>query len=305
MLTLRQLRYFVTVAEQGSIKAAAEALFISQPGISSAITQLEDILGVQLLIRQKSKGVELTAAGQLILKKSRYLLQNANDLTIMSKEFSQSMKGPITIGVFHVLGSYMLPKILACFKKKYPESELAIFEGDQKEIQEALKNGIIEVALIYNIGLDKDMDFRILKPLPPYLILSENNPYSHQKNLTLKDLKKEPFILLDLPYSREYFYKIFQNEDFMPDIRYKTKSIPMLRSLVANNLGYSILNYTPEDGPDYRGKSLVHINMDSIKYNLDLVVSWRANTPLSMKAESLIAMIEHHFSTKNHNQAIS
>lgn len=297
MLTLRQLKYFVSVAEQGSIKGAAEALFISQPGISAAITQLESILGVQLLIRQKSKGVELTAAGQLVLKKSRSLLQSAHDFSQMGKEFSQSMKGPITIGIFHSLGSYVLPRLLAAIKKKYPETELSIFEGDQKEIQDALKNGTIEIALIYDIGLDKEMEFQTLKTLHPYLILSGNSPFAQKKNLTLNDLKDEPLVLLDLPYSREYFYSIFQRAGFMPKIGYKTKSVPMLRSLIANNLGYSILNYTPEDGPDYKGKSLIHVNINDIDHSLNLVVSWRTNTQLSMKAESLISMIEEYFAS--------
>lgn len=299
MFTLRQLKYFVSVSEQGSIKGAAEELFISQSGISAAITQLENILGVQLLIRQKSKGVELTPAGQLTLKKSRLLLQNARDFSMIGKEFSQSMKGSISIGIFHSLGSYILPQLLAAFKSQYPQTELSIFEGDQKEIQEALKNGLIEVALIYDIGLDKEMEFRTLKTLPPYLIISGNSHFAQKKDLVLKDLKEEPLVLLDLPYSREYFYTIFQKVGFMPKIGYKTKSVPMLRSLIANNLGYSILNYIPEDGPDYRGKSLAHININDVNHSLDLVVSWRAHTQLSMKAEALIKVIESHFSSEN------
>ncbi|MDN5874647.1 MAG: LysR family transcriptional regulator, partial [Sinobacteraceae bacterium] len=64
MFTLKQLRYFLAVAEHGSVTAAAEALYVSQPGVSAAVTQLEQFLDVQLLVRRKARGVELTPAGR-------------------------------------------------------------------------------------------------------------------------------------------------------------------------------------------------------------------------------------------------
>ena len=96
--TLRQLTYLVAVADHGSVTAAANALYTSQPGVSNAIAQLEALFGLQFFVRHHARGVSPTPAGQSFIAAARNLLLHAEDLEQQAQEISQSLRGAITLG---------------------------------------------------------------------------------------------------------------------------------------------------------------------------------------------------------------
>jgi DNA-binding transcriptional LysR family regulator len=294
MFTFKQLRYFVSVAEQGSVTAAADHLFVSQPGISAAITQLEELLDAQLLIRHKAKGVELTPAGRSMLVMARELLRHADDVLATGRGLSHSLEGSLHIGFFHTIGPHIVPSLLAAFRRRYPQVQVSILEGDLAQLQEALRSGDIEIAVTYDIGADEHMAFTRLQTLRPYVVAAADSAIAQGSRVFLRRLENEAMVLLDLPHSREYFYAIFRKAGVVPCIGYRTKSVPMVRSLVANGLGYSILNFRPARRSDYDGKLLAYVDIEDTDHSLEVVLSWRKGVRLTERARAFIEVAQKH-----------
>ncbi|MDH3694706.1 MAG: LysR family transcriptional regulator, partial [Gammaproteobacteria bacterium] len=203
--TLKQLRYFVTVAEHQSVTRAAVALHVSQPAISSAIAQLETIFDVQLLIRHQAKGVDLTSAGRAFVVKARQLLVHADELSAASTELGESLSGGLDIGCFVTLAPFFLPTILKQTNLQYPDINVTVHEGAMDTLRHHLLDGTCEIALLYELDLDERIESELMVSIPPYALLAKDHPLAQNTTVSLKDLAHEAMILIDLPHSREYF----------------------------------------------------------------------------------------------------
>lgn len=294
MFTLKQLKYFVAVAEHGSVTAAAQALYVSQPGVSAAVAQLEGLLDVQLLIRRKARGVELTPAGRALLASSRELLNHADDVLTLGRELNHTLKGTLDVGFFHTIGPHVVPSLLARFQQEYSNVRVSILEGDLAQLYSALMSGEIELAVLYDLGLDEHIERCRLMRLPPYVLVSPDSDTAQSDAVSLRALASEPMILLDLPHSREYFTSLFRGVGVEPRVGYRTKSVPMVRSLVANNLGFSVLNFRPRVRADYDGKPLAYVEIEESYSGLELVLAWRRGVRLTTRARAFIDVAKAH-----------
>src|ERR1700728_396174 len=119
-LSLRQLAHFVAVAEEGTISAAAERLFMSQSALSASITELERALSADLLVRRRAQGVSLTPMGKLVLDRARDLLADGAELAYLVRGDGTALVGPLVIGCFVTLAPTVLPKLLAEFEALHP-----------------------------------------------------------------------------------------------------------------------------------------------------------------------------------------
>jgi DNA-binding transcriptional LysR family regulator len=243
--TLKQLRYFVLAAELKSVTKAAQRTNISQPSISSAIAELEDALGTKLFFRHHARGLSLTAVGHQIFVEAKRLLTQAERFSLVSGEFVRGLSGTIEVGCLLTLAPLVIPSLMKAVRTKYPNLTVGCRELDIKEIVEGLRNGTFEIAITYNLNLDSDIDFHGVRNFPPYAILSRQHPLTQHSRLNLRMLADEPMILLDLPYTRDYFQSIFESAGIAPNIVYRTTSPQMVRSMVASGMGYSILNARP------------------------------------------------------------
>lgn len=303
MFTLKQLKYFVAVAEHGSVTAAAASLYVSQPGVSAAVAQLEEFLDVQLLVRRKARGVELTSAGRALLVSARELLNHADDVMTLGRELNHTLKGSLDVGFFHTIGPHVVPSLLARFRQAYANVSVSILEGDLAQMYSALMGGEIELAVLYNLGLDEHIEYCRLMRLPPYVLASPESFIAESTEVSLRNLVDEPMILLDLPHSKEYFTSLFRRAGVEPKIGFRTKSVPMVRSLVANNLGFSLLNFRPRVRADYDGKPLVHVEIQESYSGLELVVAWRRGVRLTARSRAFIEVAKAHVEPAG-NQAV-
>ncbi len=255
--TLKQLHYFVATAEHGTVTAAAAALHVSQPSVSAAIAQLEKTFEVQLLVRHQAKGVSLTPAGRRILTEARSLLAHASDFAEGSKALAGSLSGTLELGCFVTFAPFYLPRLLIRFAKSYPEVRVNVQEGALDTLQDRLLSGACELALLYALGIRETVETEMLTRLSPYALLSRNHPLAERKALSLSDLAEEPLVLLDLPHSRDYFRAMFLRAGIEPRVSHRSLSFEMVRGLVANGHGYSILNLRPHGDLSYDGATLV------------------------------------------------
>ncbi|MEM9632697.1 MAG: LysR family transcriptional regulator [Pseudomonadota bacterium] len=257
--TLRQLEYFVAVGEAGSIALASEKVNVSSPSISAAINQLEKEFGLPLFVRQHAQGLSLTLAGRRMMEQAKYVLQEADKLMDLACDIAGAVRGPLAIGCLLTFAQVVLPALRRSFENEFEDVRVRQFELNQAEIFSNLRRAEIDVALTYDLDLPADLVFETLMELPPYAIVDENHPLANSPHVTVEELQAYPMVLLDLPFSSEYFLSFFSEIDVKPYIAERTRDMAVMRSLVANGFGYSIANVRPLNDCSPDGKPLKFI----------------------------------------------
>ncbi|BBR55404.1 MULTISPECIES: LysR substrate-binding domain-containing protein [Pseudomonas] len=253
--TFRQLEYFVATAEQGSVSAAARAKHISQPSVSLAISQLEAILGEKLFLRQASRGLELSPAGRQLLEQAREILAMAAGIRSAGDE-PQVLRGNLSLICFQDLGPWYAPRLLSGFRQRHPEVAMTLFETDLAGVNRRLNEGKAELALTYDVGLDPQIERRVLAQVAPYALLPADHPLARQEQVSLADLAEECLILEDIARTREYFLSLFWAHDLQPRAQQLTQTFEMQRGLVAHGYGVALSCTRPAGDQSYDGRPL-------------------------------------------------
>ena len=256
--TLRRLTYFVAVAEAGSITEASRRLAISQPSLSEAIATLEQSLDVQLFVRQ-FKGLTLTRAGSVFLGQARTLLALARELEATAGSLGQGLKGEISVGCLTTLAPLILPTLLQEFAREYPDMTVVTEEAGHAQLVANLGAGSIETAFSYLFRIPEAVEYEVYAELPPRILLTEEHPLAKCEALTLEEIAGEPLVLLDIPYSRDYFLGLFQAAGVEPRIGHRTHSYDMVRGMVGRGWGYGIQCAIPRMPFSYDGMRLVPV----------------------------------------------
>jgi DNA-binding transcriptional LysR family regulator len=251
--SLRALRYVVETADAGSVTEAAKRLNVSQPSISAAVSQLEAELGVQIFVRHLAKGVTLSPAGQRLVNDARLLLAHARDFAQGAQSLGCTLHGEIVVGSFSTLATRFMPGLLSGFRERQPGISVKLEEGDQQEIIDGLVSGRTELALSYSFAVPDEIVGEKFCELPPYIVLSADHPLANRSSISLTEMRDEPFILLDLPHSRDYFASLFTASGIEPRISFRTRSFELIRGLIGNGQGYSIHNAVPRTTIGYDG----------------------------------------------------
>ncbi|RJF86656.1 LysR family transcriptional regulator [Oleomonas cavernae] len=259
--TLRHLEYFVAAGETGSITLASERINISQPSISTAISHLEAELGVQLFVRHHAQGLSLTPAGRRLLREAKHLLDQANGLYDVASEVTEEVRGPLAVGCMLTLAPMVIPELCHSFMASFPRADLRQQEGHQEDLFEGLRRARLDVALVYDLQVPKDIAFEPLVSLPVHVVVSEIHPMANRGTVSLTDLKDEPLILLDLPYSREYFLAMYQRDGIEPHIAARSAYPDVIRTMVANGYGYTLANVRPRSELALDGRRVVRVRL--------------------------------------------
>ena len=252
--TLKQLRYYVTVAELGSISKATHRLNISQPSISAAIANLEAAFGIDFFVRHHAKGLSLTQAGTRFFGAAKRLLADADHLDQYATELSHDLTGSVEVGCILTLAPLVMPSVIANFLDQHSNVQINCHELDHGAMIDGLHKGDLELAVMYDLPIPDDLEFVQVAQFPPYAVVPDGHRLQERGEASLTELMDEPMILLDLPHTAEYFQAIFLRHGITPNIIYRTSSPHMVRSLVANGLGYSLLNAPHQNDRSLDGK---------------------------------------------------
>ena len=284
--TLRQLEYFVAAGEAGSITEAARRTHGSQPTVSSAVARLEKALGVELFVRHHAHGVTLTPAGTRFLGEARALLRQASELERYGVGLTEGVSGPIDLGCLVTLAPVVAPRLCREFVGSHPDAHVELMEGGQEELLRALRDGQISLALTYDLQLGDEILFEPMATLPPLAVLPSDHPLSGGKDVALGDLAAEPLILLDLPLSREYFLSLFLAHGLQPTVARRSPNSEVIRSMVANGFGYTLVNIRPGIGRalDGRGFTVLPLREPARPLHAGLATMASARQPRSVEA---------------------
>lgn len=242
--TLVQLRYFAAVAKLENMTAAAVELNVTQSTLSSAMAQLERELGAALFTRLSSKGLRLTPAGRRLLIGSQAFLEEADLLYQSVRDEGEALAGELVVGIYSPLAPAKAPVILQAFEAAHPHVKVSFHEGDQESLRHALLEGVCEVALMYDLGVGTEFSRHLLETIPPHVLVPADHPRAAHREVpvSLLDFAEEPFILLDLKHTREYYLDMFKQLGIRPSIRHVVSGYETVRSYVARGHGYSLLN---------------------------------------------------------------
>ena len=242
-IQLRELRYFVQVAELKSFTRASVHLRIAQPALSRQIKKLEEDLGIQLLVRS-AKGVELTDAGMLLLDRSRRILRQVAQTLEDVRAQAGSISGTITLGVPPAAGELLLPGVMRALSTAHPQLRLNIIEGFSGFLYERLVKQEMNLALLHNPAPHRDVDTQPLLIEQMYLIgpatPKGGSPTAHD----IDDLSDLPLILPARPHSlRLLAEEVYSDLGLTFNLRYEIDGLNLIRALVADGQGYTLLTY--------------------------------------------------------------
>jgi DNA-binding transcriptional LysR family regulator len=288
--TLKQIEYFVAAAETGSITLASDRVHISQPSISSAIANLELEFGIQLFIRHHAQGLSLTQQGQRFLREAKSLLLQAEELSAAATELSTRIGGVLNLGCLTTLYPLLMPELLRAFKELHGSVRIDAVSADQSDLFEQLRTGRLSLALSYDMSIPADLEFAPLAILPPFAYLSARHKLAKQRSVSIEQLAEHPFLLLDLPISRDYFLSLFHRAGLAPCIAGRFDNQEVIRGLAARGEGFGLANAQPRNKASLDGHKLVYLPLDGNPLALTLGILQVKDSRPTRTVEAFIAL---------------
>ncbi|CAB1223823.1 LysR family transcriptional regulator [Serratia liquefaciens] len=276
MMTLRQIRHFIAVAETGSISAAAQAVFVSQSSLTLAIQQLETDIGVRLFERH-AKGMNLTHQGHQFLRQSYLILATVDNAKRSLQLGTESLTGKLTIGVTSLVAGYFLVELLKRFKSAYPNVTIQVIEDERPYIEHLLVSGEIDIGVLILSNIeDRDaLQSEVLMHSPYRLWLPPLHPLLDHESISLADVAKLPLIQLNADEMDVHARHIWARAGLKPEIAMKTASTEAVRSLVAAGMGVSILPDMAYRAWSLEGNMIEARKLADLLEPLDIGLAWR------------------------------
>ncbi|MGO8076815.1 LysR family transcriptional regulator [Rhizobium leguminosarum] len=291
--TLRQVQYFVAVAEQGSVTRAAQNLSISQSSVTEALKELESDLGVELFERHP-RGLTITHSGHQFLRHATKILASVSDARTSFSGQQSALSGTLNIGVTSLVAGYVLSDLLARYRRACPGIEVSAIEDNGGYLEHLLVGGELDVAVmvISNLRDRMALQAEILETSPYRLWLPMGHPLVSAEIISVADIAREPLIMLTVDEIEENTGKLLSALGARPHVAFRTRSVEAVRSLVATGAGVALL-------PDlvYRPWSLEGDRIESrdVSGSLPVVqvgMVWRKGSSLPQAARDFVGIAE-------------
>ena len=239
-MTLSELRFIVAVGREKNFRKAADKCFVSQPALSLAVKKLEDELGIVLFERSRTD-VSITQAGQAIINQAIIVLDEAGKIKEMAQLGDGQLEKPFKLGLIYSIAPYLLPLIIPLLRNSAPDMPLEIEENITKNLEEKLKKGFIDAAIVALPFDIPGIEIENLYEEPFVTVVPVKHPWAQKKTIKADLLESEKVLLLDNTHCYSN-----QVQEACPGLL-KTgeiqggNSLETIRSMVASNLGISVL----------------------------------------------------------------
>jgi DNA-binding transcriptional LysR family regulator len=273
-MDLRQLRYFVAVAEELHFGHAAHRLRIAQPALSRQIQALEKDLLVQLLFRNRRR-VQITPAGQVFLERARLILARTDEAVLAAQRAGGGVSGTLNLGFVGSATYDVLPGVLREFLQAAPHVDLTLSEMTVYAQIEALTEKRIDIGLLRLPAKTEGLVFRTIAREPLYVALPSSHRLALLPAVPLSALSEEPFVLYPdhpRPSWTEYIIGLCQQAGFRPVVVQRTVEIQTTLSLVAAGIGVSIV---PKCIGNLQRKDVVFRRLAGVRARTELLAAYR------------------------------
>lgn len=296
-MELRQLQYFLTVAEEKSFAKASKKAFISQQALSKSIMSLEQELGITLFDRGPH-GVTLTDAGQLLFRHAYSISYYVANAEKEIKNFRNPENARVNLGVARGIENAPFFFKILDFEKTNPGFHLSTFSSDDETVERMIIEGTVELGIIGGLSNHNQITYIPLYNPPMFLACSINNPLAEKSKLVLSDLKDQPLIGSSNFY---HFYNRLNTlcnlQGFSPFFAYQTENILYIHHILQNNQGcflcpWDDIHYL--NSPDVR---LIPFEEASISFSVFL--GYKTGTQFSEITKRLFTFITDLYGVPN------
>jgi DNA-binding transcriptional LysR family regulator len=286
-MDIKQLKYFIAIAEEGSISKAAKRLHMAQPPLSQQLKAMESELGVELFERSTRK-LEITSSGQAMYHKAKQILKLMDIAIKEVKDISDGLAGKLSIGTVSAAGATFLPQLISNFHSKFPNISFEIIDEDTPRIIELLSKGFIDIGIIrtpYNTE-----GFKVINlPEEPMIVASKTDYWDkNRKVITIKELNLLPLVL-----HRRYektIGELCNKKGFSPNIICKSNDVRTILLWANAGIGVAII---PKNCLDLiPNTKLYHRELKEAELKVGTAIIWPKNGYQSSPTKRFISLLQ-------------
>jgi len=240
-LDIRNLECFIEVARHKNFSKAAEMMYISQPSISRAIKELETQFGIILFYRD-TKSVELTDAGEIILRQAQQIVSSFQNITSQLGDLKKMQVGKIYIGLPPITAITNFSYLLSCFRKEYPNIHIYLYEFGPKKVEASIQDGLLDIGIFTPPENNESYEKIWFDQDPLEVVMHPTNKLAQYEVVDYKMLRDEQFILYNSDYKlHDMIINECKQAGFQPKIILETSQREWMTQMVMDNLGIALL----------------------------------------------------------------
>ncbi|WP_109300609.1 LysR family transcriptional regulator [Aquimarina sp. AU474] len=290
-LELRHFTYFLAVAEELHFRKAADKLFISQPGLSRQIKQMEEIIGARLFLRNK-RNVHLTEAGVYLKKELEYVFNHIDFTIKQTRLIDDGSNGEIRIGFLGSAMQRVIPDVLVKVNQEYPNIQFSLEEMSNYLQVEAIEKDQLDLGFVRLARVPDGLAIKTVHNDTFSLVLPKDHHLNSSNFKNIKQVSEESFILFSSDYSSLYYDKIMsicEDKGFTPKVSHKSVHAQTIFKLVESGLGVAIIPTSLQHGFDL-GVKFLEIPKIKQKAKLSVIYKKDNRNPALQRIRSIIGV---------------
>ncbi|WP_458525101.1 LysR substrate-binding domain-containing protein [Onishia taeanensis] len=295
-MTLTELRYIVTLAQERHFGRAAERCFVSQPTLSVAVKKLEEELGVALFERSKST-VQVTPLGEQIVEQAQRVLEQSSVIRELANAGKDQLASPLRIGAIYTIGPYLFPYLIPELTRTAPQMSLYIEEGFTADLRRKLRSGELDAIIVALPFTETDVLTKPIYEEEFEVLMPADHPWTARESIAKEDLLQERLLLLGEGHC-------FRDQilEACPAISAKLNSphntltaeggsLETIRHMVASKLGITVLPHSAIGTGHYEAGVLAARPFASDVPSRTVAIAWRASFPRPKAIDTLTEAI--------------
>ena len=290
-MTLTELRYIVTLAQEQHFGRAAERCHVSQPTLSVGVKKLEDELGVLIFERSKT-AVRLTPVGEGIVTQAQKVLDQAQSIRELAQAGKNQLAAPLKVGAIYTIGPYLFPHLIPQLHKAAPQMPLYIEENFTHVLRDKLRTGELDAIIVALPFNEADVMTKPLYDEPFYSLLPADHPWTKLRTIDSEMLNDKSLLLLGEGHCfrdqvLEACPSLRKSDEAHRHTTVESSSLETIRHMVASGLGISVLPFTAVNSHHYAPGVLEVRPLASPVPFRTVAIAWRASFPRPKAIELL------------------
>lgn len=291
MVNLYQLTTFVTVISEGSMTAAADKLFLTQPAVSQQIRNLEEELGVELLVRGVRQ-IKATPQGEILYEHARKILHHVQQAEIAIKSMGAELKGNVKIGTLNSLGLHMMSPIIGRLLRHNPDLMVKVDYNKGEELLKAFQKGLVDVVILpevtkeYKTVMDHDVEAKFLNKEEMWLVSSGKDSNVPQQ-ISISELCDYPIVHFtgEYPSFDTMLNQKIQASGKKLNVIFESSNVGTLKRVIETGIG---LGFLPAHSvkKQVRSGRMNRIHIKDLSYEMDLVYYYKKGSQIKVLVET-------------------